>query len=814
MITDELIDLLIEDMQGESGSILDRIAVETADECGLRSPLPKITLSSYVRRIKSLTLDQWQENLCDRLEKAFWLARAPLFEFTEINIGSSLPYVIAPSGFKIDKSEFEARKGKGTRAAIHAMPQAGKSVIISQAYPAWILGYDPVHRFRLATYNIFHSARFSVVIKNILRSPEHKGVFPDAAGHLPERSKAVEWSTFARLRINDGQSSFTALGLQSGFVGTGADTLLQDDPYKSAEEALSPVIRDKTWRFQTDTAGPRLDEASNVFIMFHRYHQDDQGGRAIVSGDFDLWRYAAEADGDYTDDESGRTFPAPIERVRGEYLSPRKPDEYYERQKRNVQVWNSQFQGRPTSESGDFFNVSLLKEIDVEELPPLLHHVRAWDNAATEGAGAFSVGVLMSVDASENYYVEDVQRAQVDTAGRERLQEGTARRDGKLVAIRHPQDPGSAGKDVAFNVRQKFKDYQIETIPVSGSKESRAYNFSKAVNSGKVFIVTRNGEKPTWFKPFREVLKNFPVGTYKDDVDAGADAFNHLDALFHRGLVIKGSGSLVTWRDFSTKYGIKIPKHWEVSAALRIAPDASLPSAWVITARAAEDAWLGETVFVVASERLYTNDPADVITGLKNALLSLCTDGASQAYAVWLRGVDVVELAATKFGLFVTPFVDDASAGLPETNWYFGQIRGEHPFNKGAGASRCYLLTDEESDQIHLRQDLMSWSYNERGEPQAYGGVVADCVRMTLYNFALSATALTREQQREEKLPAHLKHDTVKAKIHTPAFVDAHWAREHELSKIRRQEEKEERESQAAWSEIIGRAAQHKKYRR
>jgi hypothetical protein len=250
-------------------------------------------------------------------------------------------------------------------------------VINAQSYPAWILGYDPTHRFRLATYNVFHSARFSVVVKHILGSPEHQSFFPHPDGLINPKSKAVEWSTQARLELNDGQASFSALGLQSGFTGTGCDTLLEDDPYKSMEEALSEVIRDKVWRFHEETAEPRLNDESNAFIMFHRYHTDDQGGRALATGRFELWRYAAEADGDYVDHETGRSFQDPLNRAEGEYLSPRFSSAYYERQKQNPQVWKSQFQGRPTSKSGNLFDISKLSVLAPHEVPNLVHEVRA-----------------------------------------------------------------------------------------------------------------------------------------------------------------------------------------------------------------------------------------------------------------------------------------------------------------------------------------------------------------------------------------------------------------------------------------------------
>lgn len=796
------------------------------------------TLAAYVEGVKpGVTLDVWQLDLCARIERDFWCARAPVIEklygaYREVNIGAGRPYVVTPSGFRIDLAEYRERRGKGTRDAIHAPPQFGKSIIISQAYPAWILGYDPAHRFRLATYNISHSKAFSEVVLNILRGPEHARFFPGDESRVPDRCSAVKWFTAARRRVNDGQSSFTALGLQSGFVGTGADTLLMDDPYKSIEEALSEVIREKSWRFYTDTAKPRLDEDSNVFIMFHRYHQSDIAGMAIASGEFGLIRYAAVADGDYLDDESGRTFPDPLGREEGTYLSPRKPEAYYLRQQANMQAWNSQFQGRPTSKAGDFFDTSLIKTILPAALPPMLFDVRAWDNAATEGGGAYTAGVRESMDAAGNVYVRDVARDQVNTAGRELLQHTTAERDGPLVTIRHPIDPGGAGVDVDFNFRQSFKDYHVESERVTGTKEARAYNFSKAVNSGKVFLVLNpDGSAPDWHKPFKTELKNFPVGTYKDQVDAGADAYNHLDALYHRGLVVKGysaAASLVGWSDFTRKYGGKIPETWEVAAGLRVSADSSLPSGYCVVARAAEFAQLGETVFVVAAERMYARDPGEVLHALREALTRTCMKGPAHAYPVWLGrdSFDVQQLAFEKYAMNVARFEDDPSAGLPETNWYFQARPGmRQPFTGAATSAHLLMLVDDlqaarpgdAAGLIHMRQELDGWSRDERGNPQPYGGVTLDCARMCLYNFALTATQMTKEERRETLLPEHLRSENLAKKLGTEEFVEDYWARRHANKLLDQADRKREKEEAAEFRKAMGgRPASHsrRKYRR
>jgi predicted phage terminase large subunit-like protein len=716
-------------IQKLEGAIVALSDISVSESQGWRSlpagetftPLVDVCLAEYVERTKHIKLDGWQIDICEKLDESFKLG--------------------------------------GARAAIHAFPQSGKSIIISQCQPAYLFGQDPAHRFRLATYNVLHSARFSRVVQNILRSQEHREIFKDKASWIPDRCSYVEWSTFGRLSVNDGQASFTALGLKSGFVGTGADTLVMDDPYKSAEEAYSQVIRDSTWRFWEDTARPRVSGRSNVFIMFHRYHQDDQGGRALASGEFDLWRYAAQADGAYTDDETGLSFGDPMKRKEGEYLTLRAPftEEYYEKQKKNKKVWNSQFQGRPTDEAGEMFNVNMLREVEESELPPMIHTVRAWDNAATEGGGAFSVGLKMGIDAPGNVYIQDIKRKQVNTAGRKAMQKETAEEDGLLTPIHAPQDPGSAGKDIAFEFEQELSKYQVATELVSGSKESRAYPFSQAVNEGRAFMV-----KADWNKDFKNELKHFPLGTYKDQVDAGSDAYNHLMKLYYRGLVIKGFDpflNLVSWPVFASRFGQRIPKHWDVRVACRIEADASKPSGFAIVARAAENAKLGERVFLVAGAKYRTPDPSQVINGLKSAFRKHCL-GDMPSVFISPKSAEVLSLSRVKLEVNLQEFKGAADEGIAETNWYFEKTSTPHPFVESDLSPRIFFLVaegqiDEPQDEAGLvsaRQEAVSWAYNDRGEPQSYGGVVMDCARMILKRFRLQSTPKTRKEKAQEKM--------------------------------------------------------------
>lgn len=445
-------------------------------------------LAEFVERTSFLRLDEWQVNLCERLE--------------------------------------EIAAGKGRRVAIHAPPQFGKSIIVSQRFPAWLLARDPLHRIKLACYNVTHSTRFARIVRDVMQSAEYREMFPDVGLRVPGITSAEEWSTRARAQLRDAQPSFKALGLATGFVGQGADTLLIDDPYSSPEEAYSEIINNKVYGFWTDTAKPRLTEEANVILMFHRYTENDLAGRVLEEGDWDLLRYAAIADGDYSHPVSDSRWGDPMGRPEGVPLSPRFSSEYYQRQASNSYVWLSQFQGRPTAKTGAFFKVNNLEVIPAGPADLLLK-VRAWDLAATENGGNFTVGVLMGVDWRGIYYVLNVRRGQWGSDDRDKMMRQTAVLDGKDVSIRFPQDPGAAGKTQALAITRLLSGYSVEGKSVSGAKTVRADPFASQVNVGNVKLVVGD-----WNKAFIEELRQFPLGKFDDQVDAAADAFAELAERF------------------------------------------------------------------------------------------------------------------------------------------------------------------------------------------------------------------------------------------------------------------------------------------
>ncbi len=150
--------------------------------------------------------------------------------------------------------------------------------------------------------------------------------------------------------------------------------------------------------------------------------------------------------------------------------------------------------------------------------------VRAWDLAASSGAGAdWTVGLRLVRRAEGGFLVADVVRARAEPAAVEALVRRTAERDGPGVVIALPQDPGQAGRAQVGWLARAVAGHRVVATPETGSKTRRAQPVAAQVNAGNVSVLDA-----TWAPGFLEELADFPGGAKDDQVDALSRAFGLL----------------------------------------------------------------------------------------------------------------------------------------------------------------------------------------------------------------------------------------------------------------------------------------------
>ena len=152
--------------------------------------------------------------------------------------------------------------------------------------------------------------------------------------------------------------------------------------------------------------------------------------------------------------------------------------------------------------------------------------IRYVDKADTKDGGAYTAAALVHDMKDGTTVVEDVLRGQWSALERETRLYQAAQAD-KATCPRYQiwfeVEPGSGGKESGESSVRRFKGFNVQLDRVTGSKEARAEPYAAQVQGGQVSLVAG-----TWNRAFLEEHEQFPFGTYKDQVDATAGAFNKL----------------------------------------------------------------------------------------------------------------------------------------------------------------------------------------------------------------------------------------------------------------------------------------------
>ena len=164
----------------------------------------------------------------------------------------------------------------------------------------------------------------------------------------------------------------------------------------------------------------------------------------------------------------------------------------------------------------------------VDAAPADCRRLRFWDMAATEAKPGkdpdWTAGCLMGLSANKTVYIIDIRLLRGTPSANENLVKQTAQLDGKGVAIRMEQEPGSSGVKAIDDYRRRvLLGWDFKGIHSTGSKDVRAGPLSSQAEAGNVKLV-----RGPWIGSFLDEAEGFPNGGHDDQVDAASGAFNEL----------------------------------------------------------------------------------------------------------------------------------------------------------------------------------------------------------------------------------------------------------------------------------------------
>lgn len=398
--------------------------------------------------------------------------------------------------------------GTCPKLAISWPPQHAKTESVTVRYPLWRMLREPGLRVGVATYNQTFTNKQSRKTKRLARRLGLTFGDPD---------RADEWC------LQNG-STFIARGAGAGIAGEPLDLLVIDDPFKSRQEADSPVIQERVYEWYMDDVTPRIQKGGAVILIHTRWNPGDLIGRIQASEESAEWRYvvlkALAEQGD------------PLGREPGTALCPdRFTRENLEAKRRTEGIgFESLYQQNPIPRGGTFFERAWFKLVD--RLPDGCTLVRYWDLAASrKDSACFTAGVLMARHGSGDavrYYVVDVIRGRWMPAERNEVLLQTARGDKARpgfakTLFEAPVFDKDRSAERAIIAKLAGHVVVADRVSGAGSKELRAEPLASASKGGIVSLIAG-----AWNAAYLTEMEGFPRGNWKDQVDSSSGAYNAL----------------------------------------------------------------------------------------------------------------------------------------------------------------------------------------------------------------------------------------------------------------------------------------------
>lgn len=417
---------------------------------------------------------------------------------------------------------------------INVSPGTSKSTIISILFPTWIWTRFPEGRVLSASHTDSLVLDLSTKARSVILSDKYCETFPEVELRHDQDTKGY----YANTRGGD---RYTCTVAGKSPMGFHAHFLIIDDPIdpkkalseaetKTAKEFVTEVVSNrKVDKLVTPTilVMQRLGVGDPTDVMLDEGKKEGASPVRHICLPAELTRGddGAFIESDVVPQELARRY------VNGLMDPVRMPAQVLNENKaRGALFYATQFLQRPYSRSGGMFMESYFLHT-VKAAPYKAKRVRFWDNAATQAGGCNTAGVLMSRDGNEDYFVEHVVKGQWDPDERNKRILFAAQQDRRRYGPNNEptiwveQEPGSAGVDAFKYLAKVLRGYPIRAWKPTGKKEIRARPWSSQLAAGNVHLVTDG----TWdVDGFIKEHLAFPLGAFKDQVDAAAAAFSLL----------------------------------------------------------------------------------------------------------------------------------------------------------------------------------------------------------------------------------------------------------------------------------------------
>jgi predicted phage terminase large subunit-like protein len=432
-------------------------------------------------------------------------------------------YLFAGHVMSIMKALMDVERGKIKRLVVNMPPRHGKTNLISEYFPAWYLGRNPMSQIIFSTYSFERAGDVGRKVRNQLTDPMHAQIFPGIT---------VSKDNAGMNRVSTTQGgNFFAVGVGGAIIGRGAHLFVIDDPIKSREEAESELQREKLIDWFRSVAYTRLMPGNAIIVVQTRWHYDDLTGFLLNDLKHENWTVLSLPAIAESDDD-------PMGRSPGDALWPeRYPIDTLAQIRETIgtREWTSQYQQSPIASSGGMIHLDWFKRYKHSEamlrfeqckndrkvsMPyEITRIVCSWDTAFKESQmndpSACTVWGTTK-NNSEFYLLETVCGRLGFPALKKKvieIYEKWFEISGRQVPI-VIEDRGS-GQSLIQELRRST-GAPIIAFPAENSKQIRLDSVAPLIEAGRVFLPDRS----PWLVPYETELTRFPLWKNDDLVDS------------------------------------------------------------------------------------------------------------------------------------------------------------------------------------------------------------------------------------------------------------------------------------------------------
>lgn len=389
------------------------------------------------------------------------------------------------------------------RLVINMPPRYLKSVSVSVAWPAWLLGNNPSERIIVSSYSHMLSLKHSTDCRLVIKSDWYRRIFPHVQ-LAPDQDTKEKFVTTAR-----GMRYAASVG--GSVTGEGANFLIVDDPHNPAQ-ALSDVQRQQALTWFDQTFASRLNDKSNgvIVCIMQRLHANDLTGHLLDKGGWEHLSLPAIAEA-RTIIDFGRVR---VIREPGEVLHAAfEPPEAIERQKIDMgsYAFAGQYQQRPAPAEGGIFKAHWFKRYPAPQ-ETYDRIIQSWDTAIkasqlNDPSCCTTWGVK-----KDGYDLLQVLVRRLEYPDLKALVLKQAEAFGPDAVLIEDK---ASGQQLLQDLRRETKLPVIGILPTA-DKITRASGVSALIEAGKVALP----QNAAWLTDYESEMLTFPNAPHADQVDS------------------------------------------------------------------------------------------------------------------------------------------------------------------------------------------------------------------------------------------------------------------------------------------------------